>query len=204
MINIIGIGGQPGTGKTTLLRQVVGMMGSDMSLKAFGLLRMHWYSDKRTAILGSYLSQDGAFAGTDRLSMAVMPDAIKFLDWLQASPLRTVVFEGDRLFSRKFLCEIIERCVYLRPVFIVLKAPQDELERRYDKRGSNQSPAWRQGRMTKIARIEKTVPGVRTYESESIGDLAALSDALWQTIACRDVEHLLHITQECDTCVQEG
>lgn len=194
MINVIGIGGLPGTGKTTAVWHLINSLGYERRFR-FGLLEIHIDDPTHSVILGRYIAHEGTFAGTDRLSMAVMPDAIAFLDWLKRSPFLTVIFEGDRLFSRKFMSEIVARSEYLAPLFLILKASEDRLLERYSKRGSNQSETWRKGRATKIGRIESEYDAVRTFNNNNLDRMTALCSALQLSVLSQSLEPLTEISQ---------
>ena len=98
-------------------------------------------------VLGKY-EEGEVFSGTDRMSMAVQPEAIKFLASLPASSI--VIYEGDRLFTASFL----EHCVDNYDCEIVyLETDRSIREERYKERGSAQNETWLQGRETKISNI---------------------------------------------------
>ena len=88
------------------------------------------------------------FAGTDRMSMAVQPEAIKFLASLPKESI--ILFEGDRLFTSSFLEHCLEN--YDLQIFH-LKTNESVREERYKLRGSNQDKTWLQGRESKINNI---------------------------------------------------
>jgi hypothetical protein len=98
-------------------------------------------------ILGKY-DEGEVFSGTDRMSMAVQPEAIKFLASLSEDSI--VLYEGDRLFTASFLEDCAEK-YDLKIVHISTRA--DVREERYKERGSNQNVTWLQGRESKINNI---------------------------------------------------
>jgi hypothetical protein len=98
-------------------------------------------------ILGKY-EEGQVFSGTDRMSMAVQPEAIKFLATISSNSI--VLYEGDRLFTASFL----EHCNENYDTQIVyLKTTKDVRTERYKERGSNQNETWLRGRESKIANI---------------------------------------------------
>lgn len=157
MINkIIGIGGMPGTGKTTLVKKFMERTDDWKVVKPVPLLDA-LYSEKLDCyVLGKYdpwYPSEGYAMGTDRLSMAVQPNAEKFISETNSS----VVFEGDRLFTGKFLDFIIEEdkeCF-----FLILETNDSKLKERYDERGSNQDEKFISGRRTKYENIWSGLTG---------------------------------------------
>lgn len=149
MAKVVYLCGAPGTGKTTLTRRLLEHYGVDktpLTDSAWPLVPFH--SDgKGLFVLGKY--EDGeVFSGTDRMSMAVQPEAIKFIDGLPDNA--TVFGEGDRLFTNSFMQHCNENhnlSIYL------LTTTEDVRLERYKERGSNQNETWLAGRLTKIRNI---------------------------------------------------
>ena len=143
---IIAVGGQPGTGKTTLFRKY--MEGKDWIVgEPAKLVSASYNADRDLYILGKY-EEGETFAGTDRLSMAVQPP---LQEWI-ASNNCNILFEGDRVFNQSFL----EFCMGLPNTdlqVVYLKAPKDLLEQRYKDRGSDQSEQFLRGRETKYSNL---------------------------------------------------
>ena len=143
---IIAVGGQPGTGKTTLFRKY--MEGKDWIVcEPAKLISAQYNTDRDLYILGKY-EEGETFAGTDRLSMAVQPP---LQEWI-ASHNCNILFEGDRVFNQSFL----EFCMGLPNTdlqVVYLKAPKDLLEQRYKDRGSDQSEQFLRGRETKYSNL---------------------------------------------------
>ena len=99
-MKVVAIFGEPGSGKSTLMRRVLCELGfaKDTLKEDFKLVPYHKHENKY--VLGKY-EEGEVFAGTDRMSMAVQPEAIKFLDTLPNDSV--VFFEGDRLCTASFL-----------------------------------------------------------------------------------------------------
>lgn len=152
-MKIIAVGGEPATGKTTLFRALLGKLGKGSCSKA-GLVLYHEFPARKVLVLGDYRKE--GFAGTDRLSMAVQPQALEFLrntrsDW-------TVLFEGDRLFNGKFL----ESCGEFADITVwVLISSEEEKARRHASRGDTQSEQWLRGRVSKVRNIAESMKVVR-------------------------------------------
>ena len=145
MRKIIAVGGQPGTGKTTLFRKFIENY-EWRKCEPKKLLNALYCEEIDTYILGKY--EDGeTFAGTDRLSMAVQPVAQEFVKETN----HNILFEGDRIFNQSFL----EFCMALPADLqvVYLKVPDALLKQRYQDRGSDQSEIFLKGRATKYNNI---------------------------------------------------
>ena len=144
-MKIIAIGGEPGSGKTTLMKEIIQHYGVEPKYDSFKLVP--YLQKDNIYILGKY-EEGEVFSGTDRMSMAVQPDAIKFLSTLPKDAV--VLFEGDRLFTASFL----EHCLDKYDLSIIYLSTTKQIrEERYKERGSNQNQTWLQGRETKISNI---------------------------------------------------
>lgn len=143
---LIAVGGQPGTGKTTLFRKF--MEGKKwIECEPAKLISAMYCEELDLYILGKY--QEGeTFAGTDRLSMAVQPEVQK---WIQTHNCN-VLFEGDRIFNQSFL-EFAMGLPSTDLQVVYLKAPKEILEQRYQDRGSDQSEQFLRGRETKYSNL---------------------------------------------------
>lgn len=146
-MKIMAIMGSPGTGKSTLMRKF--MEGQNWQLTVdseYPLVAYHRCGN--VAILGKY-EEGQLFAGTDRLSMAVQPQVVKWLEKVKSS-VDTVLFEGDRLSNQSFLEHIVDN---YDARIIYLDVPESERQRRYAERGSNQSEQFLRGRETKYMNL---------------------------------------------------
>ena len=143
---IIAVGGQPGTGKTTLFRKF--MDGRHwIETNPADLVYAMYNEELDLYILGKY--QEGeTFAGTDRLSMAVQP---KLQEWIAKNNCN-ILFEGDRVFNQSFL-EFAMNLPDTELEVIYLKTDKAILEQRYQDRGSDQSEKFLKGRETKYNNI---------------------------------------------------
>ena len=144
-MKVIAIGGNPGSGKSTLMKRVIEYYTPEKKYDAFKLVP--YLQNNKIYILGKY-DEGEVFSGTDRMSMAVQPEAIKFLASLPADSI--VLYEGDRLFTASFL----EDCAEKYDLKIIhLTTTVEVREERYKERNSNQNVTWLQGRETKINNI---------------------------------------------------
>ena len=143
---LIAVGGQPGTGKTTLFRKFMENK-TWIETEPAKLVSAMYNVDMDLYILGKY--QEGeTFAGTDRLSMAVQPEMQK---WIQTHNCN-ILFEGDRIFNQSFL-EFAMELPNTELQIVYLKTPKDILEQRYKDRGSDQSEQFLRGRGTKYSNL---------------------------------------------------
>lgn len=143
---IVAVGGQPGTGKTTLFRKYMEDK-SWISTEPAKLVSASYNTDRDLYILGKY-EEGEVFAGTDRLSMAVQPP---LQEWIKSHNCN-ILFEGDRVFNQSFL----EFCMHLPDTdlqIVYLKTPKEILEQRYRDRGSDQSEQFLRGRETKYSNL---------------------------------------------------
>ena len=90
MAKLIGIIGMPGTGKTTLMRR---FMENYEWTQDTPLKLLDTYISGNMRLFGKYAEGD-TFAGTDKLSMAVMPVAIEYL---QGDPSPVNIFPNKKL-----------------------------------------------------------------------------------------------------------
>ncbi len=192
MIQLIGIGGEPASGKTTLLYRLLDRLAGVPAFFKAGLLRWMEFQKNQVAILGQYppvkdayqLPAEAKFAGTDALSMAVQPVAMETLKAWEADPQRegwTVIFEGDRLFNGKFF-EWAVRSVGCGQ-FVILTAPPELLSGRHVTRDDHQAAAFLKGRRTKLLSMETkyklpTWPNLIRADIEK--NLARLEAMIWR------------------------
>jgi hypothetical protein len=160
-MRIIGIGGEPASGKTTLMRGLLSLWlpggptpGNDFSYRSVRALHIPQH---KVFVVGTYAGT--TFDGTDRLSMSVQPQFEMMLLWLSGKRRfddYTVIFEGDRLFNSK----TIRRCPEFGPcLWIVLSALPGMLKERHQARGDAQTERFLRSRETKIARLISAFQG---------------------------------------------
>jgi broad-specificity NMP kinase len=143
---LIAVGGQPGTGKTTLFRKFMEKYQWE-TVEPKKMLPALYCKELDLYILGKY--EDGeTFAGTDRLSMAVQPVAQQFV----TETASNILFEGDRIFNQSFL-EFTMKLSNTDLQVIYLKVPDNMLKERYAERGSDQSATFLKGRATKYSNL---------------------------------------------------
>lgn len=154
-MRILGIAGYPGTGKSTLVKQIIYELGSLRFRKKHGTLEYEHMKDVN--ILG-YYEENNLFGGTDRLSMSVQQDAVDFLNkYVCLGGGETpIIWEGDRLSNSEF----IKLCNHIGEFrFIVLKCDEVILTNRRNERslkaGKVQNETWVKGRESKVYNLQQ-------------------------------------------------
>jgi broad-specificity NMP kinase len=178
MRKIIAVGGQPGTGKTTLFRKF--MEGKKWeTVEPKKMLPALYCEELDLYILGKY--EDGeTFAGTDRLGMNIQPIAQEFV----SETTSNILFEGDRLTNGKFYNHLIS-LPNADVSFVIVKVKQETMNKRYSDRGSNQSETFLKGRETKISNILTNfefMPYVNEFTNENLEE---------QSVIINYIEHFL-------------
>lgn len=154
---IIAIGGVPASGKTTLLRKV--MSNYELTPFSYGLVKGVYNKELKLYFIGVF---DGStFEGTDRLSMAVQPDFIKFLNYVDG----VVIYEGDRLFNQAVLDQYNNLTIK-----IILEPSNKTLDERHKIRQDNQSSTFLKSKRTKINNILKKYDDCIVFNNEDDTD----------------------------------
>lgn len=163
---VIFVAGVPASGKTTLFKELREKYFADSSEFKEGKARGITSADGKYHMLGVF---DGSlFEGTDKLSMTVIDDAIKFCNSRQQ---RCVIFvEGDRLFNYRFLSETGAR-------LILIDADEEILRLRHIVRGDNQTERFLRSRRTKIENFALKY-NVQRFMNNTIHDNKRLFEAV--------------------------
>ena len=136
-----------------------------------------------------YVNDGNVFQGTDRLSMAVQPDAEKFFERLLNSQVYfdevsydkgsvNVIFEGDRLFNGKLLDKLSEWFPESLKV-LVLTASHDIKEQRHVDRKDDHDDKFKNSRATKISNITGSLTlmdYIDTMVNENLDDQSKIID----------------------------
>lgn len=167
---LIGIGGVPGTGKTTLMRHFMSSFDSPWErVKPVQLVDCEYNKEHNLYIMGKY-DEGEVFAGTDKLSMAVQPKALEFIE---SQKDLNLVFEGDRLFNGSFVRSLMD-LPDTELKIILLTAPQSVLNERYKERGSEQDQKFLDGRRSKYDNMRSSfdlMDLIEEYENVDEGDM---------------------------------
>jgi len=168
---IVGVGGVPGSGKSTVVQAVMKRGGRFERFK-FQTVEGHYCKERDLWVLGKYADGD-LTPGTDRLSMAVINDAIFFLQTREGG---LVLFEGDRLFCDKFL-DVVKNGVgtdtgplAMKRLWLVLHLSLGEFQRRTRERrqiGIRHNDTFLKGRVTKYTNMLRTRSDISVMVNES-------------------------------------
>lgn len=184
MKKLIGIVGIPGTGKSTAMRKWMESRQWQTE-RPVDLVDSHISDNIR--VIGKY-EEGETFSGTDRLSMAVQP---KFIQFLETADNEIVLFEGDRLTSSKVFRAAQANGWEIQ--IIHLYVSDDERKRRYAERGSDQDEKFINGRKTKVQNvIEEFGPNplfgedgyVLDFQHEDEVDTVRLSSVIEEMVSC--------------------
>ena len=145
-MKVVAVFGEPGSGKSTLMVKLMERLGISREFKSdFKLVPYH--QKDNLYVLGKYEVGE-TFGGTDKMSMAVQPEAVKFLASLDKDSV--VIFEGDRLCTSSFLDHCNDKYDL---TMVYLSTSKSIREERYKERNSNQDETWLKGRESKINNI---------------------------------------------------
>ena len=182
MRKLVAIGGMPASGKTTLMKRFLAEVPTVRTEPAKLVVAMH-SEVKNLYVLGDFSDPDEKFPGTDRLSMAVQPNAIEFLK----STTANILFEGDRLFTASFLesaVELVEKGELDLKVLIIT-ADKGILDQRHVERQDTQSEKFLKGRETKYENIQSSLvlfPYLEVRKNNTLADRERIFKWLMQEL----------------------
>lgn len=177
MVRVIAMGGEPATGKTTLMFKLISMADDWQVVKPQKLLDATYSKKLNLYILGKYENDGNVFQGTDRLSMAVQPDAVAFFESIEDA---NVIFEGDRIFNGKMLDRLSELFPNDFKV-LILTASHNTKEQRHVDRKDDQDDKFKNSRATKISNIMGSLTlmdYIETMVNENLDDQSKIIDVI--------------------------
>ena len=191
MRKLIAIGGLPASGKTTIMKEF--MKGKELERKTPKDLVVTMYDKKYDLhIVGDYSDPDEPFPGLDRLSMAVQPKAIEFLNETNSN----ILFEGDRLFTASFLeaaSELVDKNM-LDLRIVMINADPLIVEQRHKDRKDSQSEQFIKGRATKYENIRSSLvlmPYIQEVSNNNENDLKAIVN--WLRLELHDKDDVIEL-----------
>lgn len=151
-MRIVGLIGEPASGKSTVFRNLLSKLGSG-EVKKEGLVAYTEYPDDKVFVAGIYDEQ--VFSGTDRLSKGCGP---KYREWLAAKCADPAYsdwvfyFEGERFSNSKFFDFFRDECSDVTIYYLI--CDEETLNERNANR-SNQNPSWRKGMATRMRNLRE-------------------------------------------------
>lgn len=150
------LAGEPGSGKTTVFRNLIAKLGEG-TIKKEGLVVYTEYPEDKVFIAGKY--EEGAvFAGSDATAKSCGP---KYREWLLAkvndpeySNWRFYA-EGERFSNSKFFDFFVNECPEVH--LYLLTADEKTLASRNVAR-SGQNDTWRKGMATRMRNLRNNYP----------------------------------------------
>jgi len=191
MKKMIAIGGLPATGKTSIMKRF--LADRELEVKEPRKLVKTMYDPKyQLYILGDYSDLNEQFAGTDKLSMAVQPEAIMFLKECPGN----ILFEGDRLFTASFLekaAELVDEGKLDLKILLIHTDPMI-LERRHIDRKDTQSEKFIKGRDTKYSNISSSFVLMDYITEMTNNNEADLVDIVnWLRLELHDTDEVVEL-----------
>lgn len=152
------ISGVPGTGKTTLMKNIIKNVGDGyesfkihkpeklVPVMTFNVLGETEEQQLRNInIVGVYEDTNDVFQGSDKTSMAIQPDFEKWVS--EKAP--NLLIEGDRLVGGKTIDFLLNKGYDVH--LYILEAT--DLDYRYKERGSEQSETFLKSKDTKVSKL---------------------------------------------------
>lgn len=141
-MRILGIGGEPATGKSTLVGELMRGMGDLPERFVWGQLQGFWFKTAKTYVI----SED--------LAIGIDSSAEEFMQYLsKTDPLARIIFSGDRLFTGKFIEACLRIVAASDAMFLVLVADDEVKAARLKQRQDFYSDSWIKGRVTKYKNL---------------------------------------------------
>jgi hypothetical protein len=157
-MKIIGLIGEPASGKSTVMRGLIETLGEGRVQKE-SLVCYTVFPQDKVYIAGIY--DEAVFSGTDRTSKGCGPQYrewlarkcadVTFKDWV-------FYFEGERFSNSKFFDFFFQPGSVCNDVTIYSLNADSELLNQRNADRSNQNPAWRKGMATRMRKLRENYP----------------------------------------------
>ena len=183
-MSVIMIGGEPATGKTTLVSRVIEDLCNPINIDPLPLFPCQQHDD--VLVVGRY-APGKTFNGTDGLSYSAIPKFRQFIEQ-EYMKHKHIICEGDRFFRMKDIEWLVSG--YFDAQIYVIHASPNVLEERHKKRGDTQGQTWLSGRRTQIRNICSNLQLQDAIKIRS-NENPESSDAL-----VREISDLVRPTQE--------
>jgi len=165
------IGGEPCTGKSTLMRSIIKRKNINKNFEYEKLLKGHCNEDY--IVLGLYGGE--LFDGTDKLSMAVQPVFERFIN--KEKTKKHIILEGDRLFKKSLIRWLQSSNNFFR--LIILTASESVKSFRHKKRKDEQTQKWINAKKTTINNITSEFNHTM-FKNENMIDMDKIIDYILQ------------------------
>lgn len=163
--------GEPGVGKTSLVRGIVG----DSPMRLVDNPKWTKVDALLIALAGHYTG--GTFDGADTVPYNGVEAALAYWKQYLVDKAKLTIFDGDRFSHDKAKAEIASSALAL---VVYVSAPPEVTEARRKQRGSDQDKSWIAGRKTKSLRFAESFP--KAHRLDLDGTLPA-SDLVGQVRA---------------------
>ena len=187
---IIGFGGEPATGKSTVMKVAMSKNATDWKptkIHGYGIdIKVMVSEQMMVTVLGHYITGE-TFGGTDRMSMSIQPSIVKMFGSGIDNKSMGFWFEGDRLFNSKLLHYIKDELKWPN-YFFAVNASDEVKELRHAQR-DNQNATWLAGRRTKVANLINEFNLV-AFDNNNVHDLVRCADLI------RDMNKTLRLMSE--------
>lgn len=169
MIRFVMLVGEPATGKSTLIRELMGCLATDWELRTPTYVPHHFSPTLQTMVLGRYDDKLQKYPGTDRMSMAAQPHVLSYVrSAIDSGYCSRVLCEGDRLGNRSMIMALKAMPLDLRVIRMCVDP--DVLARRRASERFDQNGKFWASRFTKLENMRDVidthwnVPGDDTTE----------------------------------------